>query len=54
MAGKMTRSGNQGAGIESGVTKKEKIGDYVPRAQDEKTGRPRSPETTKHGEYKIK
>lgn len=51
---KAPRSANIGAGLESGLIKKEKIDDYVPRKQNEKNGRPQSPETTKVGEFKIK
>lgn len=54
MAGKTTRAASQGAGIESGLHKKEPIGDYMPRKQNEKNGRPQSHETTKVGEFKIK
>lgn len=54
MAGKQTRSANQGAGLESGLTKKEPIGDHVVRRQNEKNGVPKSPETSKHGEFRIK
>lgn len=49
-----TREAKQGAGLESGVTKKEKIGDYSPREQNAKNGKPKSPATEKVGEFKIK
>lgn len=37
-----TRDANEGAGIQSGLTKKEKIGDYKPATASEKTGKPKS------------
>jgi hypothetical protein len=41
----MKRDAQQGAGIESGTSAKSKIGDYKPREQNEKNGKPRSPAT---------
>jgi hypothetical protein len=35
-----TRDANQGAGVESGLSKKQPIGDYLPRTANEKNGRP--------------
>ncbi len=50
-----TRDANQGAGIESGLSKKEKIGDYKPATANEKTGKPNSPKSTSApGGHKIK
>jgi hypothetical protein len=51
----MKRDAEQSAGIESGVSKKEKIGNYMPREQNEKNGKPRSPATeSAPGGHKIK
>lgn len=45
----MKRDGQQGAGVESGTSKKEKIPrDYSPRSQNEKRGTPRA-----HNKEKI-
>lgn len=41
----MKRDAQQSAGIESGTSSKQKIGDYMPRTQNEKTGKPHSPKT---------
>lgn len=37
-----TRDANQGAGVESGLSKKMPIGDYKPATASEKTGKPKS------------
>jgi hypothetical protein len=37
-----TRDANQGAGVESGLSKKSPIGDYMPRTANEKTGVPKT------------
>lgn len=42
-----TRDAQQGAGVESGLSKKQKIGEYSPRTANEKTGKPHSPATEK-------
>lgn len=49
-----TREAKQGAGLEHGTTKREKIGGYTPREQNPKNGKPRAPVTEKVGEFKIK
>jgi hypothetical protein len=50
-----TRDAKQGAGVESGLSKKEKIGDYVPRTSNNKHFRPHSPPTEKAPDgHKIK
>lgn len=55
MAGKETRSANQAAGIQSGLTEKTPIpSSYVPREQNEKNGRPQSQKAESAGEFKIK
>lgn len=49
-----TRDAKQGAGVESGLSTKQKIGDYVPRTND-KRGVPQSPPTEKARDgHKIK
>lgn len=49
------RDGQQGAGIESGLSKKEKIDrSYLPRGENEKTHKPRPAPTEKAGSFKIK
>lgn len=49
------RDAEQGAGVESGLSKKEPIGDYNMRSQNEKNGRPQSqPETSAPRGHKIK
>lgn len=40
------RDAEQGAGIQSGLSSKEKIGDYKPATANEKTGKPKSAPTT--------
>jgi hypothetical protein len=51
----MKRDAEQSSGIESGTTKKEPIGKYMPREQNEKNGKPRSPATeSAPGGHKIK
>jgi hypothetical protein len=37
-----TRDADQGAGVESGLSKKQPIGDYMPATASEKTGKPKS------------
>lgn len=50
-----TRDANQSAGIESGLSKKEAIGDYKPATASEKTGKPKSAPVEKApGGHKIK
>lgn len=50
-----TRDANQGAGVESGLSQKTPIGDYMPRQQNEKNGRPQTPQqTSAPGGHKIK
>lgn len=39
------RDAEQGAGVESGLSQKQKIGNYSPRGQHEKSGKPKSPAT---------
>lgn len=44
----MKRDGQQGAGIESGTTHKEKIPrDYLPRQQSQKSEKPKAPSSEK-------
>lgn len=50
-----TRDAKQGAGVESGLTKKEKIGDYLPATSNPKTYKPRSAPVEKAPDgHKIK
>jgi len=51
----MKRDAQQSAGIESGTSMKQKIGEYMPRTQNEKTGKPHSPKAeSAPGGHKIK
>ena len=50
-----TRDANQKAGVESGTSYKQKIGDYTPRTNNSKTGKPNSqPAEKAPGGHKIK
>lgn len=51
----MKRDAQQGAGVESGLSEKKAIGDYVPRTSNDKTFKPNSPpvESAPNG-HKIK
>lgn len=50
-----TRDANQGAGVESGLSKKQPIGDSLPATSNDKTFKPKSAPVEKApGGHKIK
>lgn len=54
MSGTNKSDANPGPGVQSGLSKKEPIGGYQPRTQNEKNCRPGSPTATKSGPFTIK